>query len=75
MPSRSAASKPGSTSLYTANVYNEGRSEELTGEWVAGKRDQLLIATKCRFPIGFGITHKPGPHEWALAVASRAKAR
>ena len=29
----------------TANVYNEGRSEELTGEWVAGKRDQLLIAT------------------------------
>jgi aryl-alcohol dehydrogenase-like predicted oxidoreductase len=29
----------------TANVYTEGRSEELTGEWVAGKRDQLLIAT------------------------------
>ena len=51
----------------TANVYNEGRSEELTGEWVAGKRDQLLIATKCRFPIGFGVTHKPGPHEWGLS--------
>jgi aryl-alcohol dehydrogenase-like predicted oxidoreductase len=51
----------------TANVYNEGRSEELTGEWVAGKRDQLLIATKCRFPIGFGMTHKPGPHEWGLS--------
>jgi aryl-alcohol dehydrogenase-like predicted oxidoreductase len=51
----------------TANVYNEGRSEELTGDWVAGKRDQLLIATKCRFPIGFGVTHKPGPHEWGLS--------
>src|SRR3979490_625956 len=51
----------------TANVYNEGRSEELTGEWVAGKRNQLLIATKCRFPIGFGMTHKPGPHEWGLS--------
>src|SRR4030081_1610480 len=51
----------------TANVYNEGRSEELTGEWVAGKRDQLLLATKCRFPIGFGVTHKPGPHEWGLS--------
>src|SRR5712691_6145978 len=36
----------------TANVSTEGHSEELTGEWVAGKRDQLLIATKCRFPIG-----------------------
>src|SRR3984893_7374328 len=43
----------------TANVYTEGRSEELTGEWAAGKRDQLLIATKCRFPLGFGMTHKP----------------
>src|SRR3977135_2864332 len=51
----------------TANVYNEGRSEELTGEWVGGKRGQLLIATKCRFPIGFGVTHKPGPHERGLA--------
>src|SRR5258706_9909204 len=51
----------------TANVYTEGRSEELTGEWAAGKRDQLLIATKCRFPLGFGMTHKPGPNEWGLS--------
>ena len=51
----------------TANVYTEGRSEELTGAWLAGKRDQLLIATKCRFPIGYGITHKPGPHDWGLS--------
>ena len=51
----------------TANVYTEGRSEELMGEWTAGKRDQLLIATKCRFPIGFGMTHKPGPNEWGLS--------
>src|SRR4030081_699645 len=51
----------------TANVYTEGRSEQLTGEWAAGKRDQLLIATKCRFPIGFGMTHKPGPNEWGIS--------
>jgi aryl-alcohol dehydrogenase-like predicted oxidoreductase len=51
----------------TSNTYTEGRSEKLTGEWAAGKRDQLLIATKCRFPIGYGMTHKPGPHEWGLS--------
>src|SRR3982074_2665423 len=34
----------------TANVYNEGRSEELIGEWAAGKRDQPLICTKTRSP-------------------------
>ncbi|MFO0556001.1 MAG: aldo/keto reductase [Polyangiaceae bacterium] len=51
----------------TANVYNEGLSEELTGKWVAGKRDKVLVATKCRFPIGFGVTGAPGPHEMGLS--------
>jgi aryl-alcohol dehydrogenase-like predicted oxidoreductase len=51
----------------TANVYSEGRSEELTGQWLKGKRDRVLLATKCRFPVGFGVTHKPGPHDWGLS--------
>jgi aryl-alcohol dehydrogenase-like predicted oxidoreductase len=51
----------------TANVYTEGRSEELIGEWAAGKRDQLLIATKCRFPVGHGLLGKPGPNDWGLS--------
>jgi aryl-alcohol dehydrogenase-like predicted oxidoreductase len=51
----------------TANVYNEGKSEELTGEWIRSKRDRVLLATKCRFPIGFGVTHQPGPNEWGLS--------
>jgi aryl-alcohol dehydrogenase-like predicted oxidoreductase len=50
----------------TANVYSEGASETLTGEWVKGKRDKVLIATKCRFPIGFG--QRPvGPHDMGLS--------
>lgn len=51
----------------TANVYGEGKSEELTGQWIKGKRDKVLLATKCRFPIGFGRTHKPGPHDAGLS--------
>lgn len=51
----------------TANVYSEGRSEELTGQWIKGKRDRVLLATKCRFPVGFGVTHKPGPHDFGLS--------
>jgi aryl-alcohol dehydrogenase-like predicted oxidoreductase len=50
----------------TANVYSEGRSEELVGEWSKGKRHRLLVATKCRFPIGFGQGEKPGPHDMGL---------
>lgn len=36
----------------TANIYSEGRSEELTGQWLKGKRPRVLLASKCRFPIG-----------------------
>jgi aryl-alcohol dehydrogenase-like predicted oxidoreductase len=50
----------------TANVYSEGRSEELTGQWIKGKRDRVLLATKCRFPIGFG-TRPTGPHDMGLS--------
>lgn len=51
----------------TANVYSEGRSEELVGQWSVGKRQSLVIATKCRFPMGFGMKDKPGPHDMGLS--------
>jgi len=51
----------------TANVYSEGKSEELTGQWIKGKRARVLLATKCRFAVGFGATSKPTPHEWGLS--------
>jgi len=41
----------------TADVYAEGRSEEIIGQWLAarpGMRDRLVIATKGRFPMGDG---------------------
>jgi aryl-alcohol dehydrogenase-like predicted oxidoreductase len=57
-----AAVDAGMNLVDTANVYNEGRSEELTGEWIAKKRDRVLLATKCRFPIGFG-SRPVGPRD------------
>ena len=41
----------------TADVYADGRSEEIIGRWLAarpGMRDRLVIATKGRFPMGDG---------------------
>ncbi|MGC8626791.1 MAG: aldo/keto reductase [Acidimicrobiales bacterium] len=34
----------------TADIYSDGASEEIVGEIVRGRRRDLLIATKCRFP-------------------------
>ncbi|WP_131113286.1 aldo/keto reductase [Lichenihabitans psoromatis] len=42
----------------TADVYSRGASEDIVGEVVAGKRDDLLIATKARFPMGDGVNQR-----------------
>jgi len=41
----------------TANGYSDGRSEEVLGKALEGKRDKALISTKSAFPTG------PGPNE------------
>jgi aryl-alcohol dehydrogenase-like predicted oxidoreductase len=61
-----AAVDAGVNLIDTANVYSEGRSEELTGEWIRGKRNRVLLATKCRFPSGLGTT-PVGPHDMGLS--------
>jgi aryl-alcohol dehydrogenase-like predicted oxidoreductase len=38
----------------TADIYSFGASEEILGEVLAGRRDQILVATKARFPMGDG---------------------
>ena len=38
----------------TADVYSAGLSEEIVGEVLIGRRDQVLLATKVRMPMGEG---------------------
>jgi aryl-alcohol dehydrogenase-like predicted oxidoreductase len=38
----------------TADIYSEGASEEIVGQIMKGRRDDLLVATKCRFPNEVG---------------------
>jgi aryl-alcohol dehydrogenase-like predicted oxidoreductase len=38
----------------TADVYSGGLAEEITGEVITGRRDQLLLSTKVRMPTGDG---------------------
>lgn len=38
----------------TANVYSSGESEEIVGEALQGRRDQVVLATKVHMPMGDG---------------------
>jgi aryl-alcohol dehydrogenase-like predicted oxidoreductase len=47
----------GGTFIDTADVYSSGTSEEIIGSWLAShptEREQVVIATKGRFPMGTG---------------------
>src|SRR5438128_12044639 len=46
----------GGTLVDTADVYTAGTSEEVVGRWLArsSARDQVVLATKGRFPTGDG---------------------
>jgi aryl-alcohol dehydrogenase-like predicted oxidoreductase len=50
------AADQGINFLDTADVYNNGRSEEMTGRCIAARRDHWVVATK----FGFG---GPGPNQ------------
>jgi aryl-alcohol dehydrogenase-like predicted oxidoreductase len=45
----------------TADVYSDGASEEIVGEVLRGRRDNVLLATKVRFAMG------PGPNDAGLS--------
>src|SRR5438552_2510290 len=45
-----AALDAGLDTVDTANGYAEGKSEELLGRWLEGRRQRVTLATKVRFP-------------------------
>jgi aryl-alcohol dehydrogenase-like predicted oxidoreductase len=45
----------------TADVYSDGKAEEILGRALEGRRDEVLIASKARFQMG------PGPNDAGLS--------
>jgi aryl-alcohol dehydrogenase-like predicted oxidoreductase len=64
-----AALDAGIDTVDTANTYSEGRSEELLGQWLKGRRQRVVLATKCRFPTTSG-TAPMHPNEFGLSRKS-----
>jgi aryl-alcohol dehydrogenase-like predicted oxidoreductase len=64
-----AALEAGMHTIDTANVYSEGKSEELLGSWMQGKREKVTLLTKCRFPT-LGGTGKMNVNEVGASRSS-----
>jgi aryl-alcohol dehydrogenase-like predicted oxidoreductase len=41
----------GGTFVDTADVYGDGESEQVLGQWLARRRDDVVLATKVRMPV------------------------
>jgi aryl-alcohol dehydrogenase-like predicted oxidoreductase len=51
-----------------ANVYQQGRAEEILGRLIAGSRDELIITSKFGFPMGEGPNQRGGSRRNMLAA-------
>ncbi len=59
----------------TADVYSDGRAEEIVGEALGAKRDSVLLATKARFSMSPGGPNDAGLSRHHLIQACEASLR
>lgn len=59
-----AALDAGINLVDTADVYSGGQSEELVGKAIAGRRDDVVLATKAALPMGDEPNHRGASRRW-----------
>ena len=69
-----AARDAGVNLFDTADVYNEGRSEQMLGRLMRDDRDQIVVASKAYFPTGNGANDR-GSSRYHLVRAVEASLR
>jgi aryl-alcohol dehydrogenase-like predicted oxidoreductase len=50
----------------TADTYSAGESEEIVAKAIAGRRDELVIATKVFFPMGENPNYRGSSRRWII---------
>jgi aryl-alcohol dehydrogenase-like predicted oxidoreductase len=69
------AREAGVNFLDTADQYNDGRSEEVTGQAIAGDRHRWVLATKVCNPMGTGANERGLSRKWILQAAEASLKR
>ncbi|MEV4581222.1 aldo/keto reductase [Nonomuraea jabiensis] len=61
-----AALEAGINLIDTADMYGDGESEELVGKAIAGRRDDIVLATKAGMPMGEERNHRGSSRRWLV---------
>ncbi|MGV9845541.1 aldo/keto reductase [Streptomyces fungicidicus] len=63
-----AALEAGVNVIDTADMYGGGESEEMVGKAIAGRRDDIVLATKATMPMGEERNHRGGSRRWLVTA-------
>jgi aryl-alcohol dehydrogenase-like predicted oxidoreductase len=61
-----AALAGGINVIDTADMYSDGESEEMVGKAIAGRRDDIVLATKANMPMGDERNHQGSSRRWLV---------
>ncbi|MEU3254244.1 aldo/keto reductase [Streptomyces sp. NPDC006997] len=59
----------------TADWYGRGESEEMVGKAIAGRRDDIVLATKATMPMSDEPNHQGGSRRWVVTALENSLRR
>lgn len=59
----------------TADVYSQGEAEEITGRALVGRRDDIVLSTKCFWPMGADPNRKGLSRRWIVRACEESLRR
>ncbi|MGP4010582.1 aldo/keto reductase [Streptomyces sp. 4N124] len=63
-----AALEGGINVIDTADMYSAGESEEMVGKAIAGRRDDIVLATKANMPMSDEPNHQGSSRRWLVTA-------
>ncbi|MET9857868.1 aldo/keto reductase [Streptomyces smyrnaeus] len=70
-----AALEAGVNLIDTADMYSDGESEEMVGKAIAGRREDIVLATKANMPMGDERNHRGSSRRWLVTALDNSLRR
>ncbi len=70
-----AAFEAGVNLIDTADFYSQGQSEEMVGHAIAGRREDVVLATKAFLPMGDERNHRGASRRWLISALEASLTR